>query len=893
MNDTNSGISIYIDDAVFYYSTSSTIDLTAPSSPTSASATETEISWNNGSDTGTGATGIQKTLIFHRTKGSVGDNDLSLNPQGIYSLTSTEGPSKDQSGNWELIDASVAADATSKSGDFTAYHEYAIVHRDLAYNYSTPAYVTVTPAGPSLTVDPATASAFSYLAGFGPSARQTFGLTLANSSKAITATLTGDYEMSTDGETYSSSAIEDLTDGSMLYVRLKGNLSSGDHDGTLTFSNDDLASDVVIDLDGSVLASSTVTFANAVGATGIAPAAQTVETGTNITLPKNFTMYKADYTFSGWDADGDGDVDYEGGDSYPVTDDATLTAVFESNGGTTLADRTGATTIRFDFQRGNGAPTVQWGEGSGAKIWVAQATVAGKTIDVKADINVTASGKFNNASWTDWVQINNTTEITVPSVEGAVVNVRAYDASNASTVNSKAHDSYASYIYTYNITSDAATAQFVANSGEGSGYYKYIEVVLPGPTYDVDFTLTGVTKTTGDTTVEGGTEYTATFAAVEDYVLPTTITVTAGGSDITANCTWAKATGSLTIPAEYVTGDIAITIEGVAVAGTSMIKAVLQSSSSATITGTVGGSYTADSQVQPRDNEKGGCKLGKDGAWVCITLTSGWKFKAGDIVKVNIGTAGTAGTFAFYKESAGTNAILTTDEGPTAGLHTFVLPAAANNEASLYLVRKASSNFNPYVDYIEVIRPNAVVTLNASGYSTYSKGSDFTFEGAKAYKMALDLSAGTLVGTEISGKIPAGEGILLKGDASAVVAITNTTGASAIAGNNLHGTTDSDGNLVSVPAGKTIYVLSGDTFKKYTGATFAANKAFFQADGTTVESSTFAITFDDENGEATSIKGVEAQKFMENNKFYNLNGQKVQNPTKGLYIVNGRKVVIK
>ena len=32
---------------------------------------------------------------------------------------------------------------------------------------------------------------------------------------------------------------------------------------------------------------------------------------------------------------------------------------------------------------------------------------------------------------------------------------------------------------------------------------------------------------------------------------------------------------------------------------------------------------------------------------------------------------------------------------------------------------------------------------------------------------------------------------------------------------------------------------------------------------------------------------------MDNSEVYNLNGQKVQNAQKGLYIVNGRKVVIK
>lgn len=131
----------YFDDIVAYYSESSTIDLTAPSAATNAVPTVASISWTNGEDTGTGATGIQNTLIWHRTNGSA--NDLTLNNQGIYSLTSTEGPNKDQSGNWTLVSASVAADAESYSGTFTPGDVYAIVHRDLAYNYSTPTYVTI------------------------------------------------------------------------------------------------------------------------------------------------------------------------------------------------------------------------------------------------------------------------------------------------------------------------------------------------------------------------------------------------------------------------------------------------------------------------------------------------------------------------------------------------------------------------------------------------------------------------------------------------------------------------------------------------------------------------------------------------------------------------------
>ena len=44
--------------------------------------------------------------------------------------------------------------------------------------------------------------------------------------------------------------------------------------------------------------------------------------------------------------------------------------------------------------------------------------------------------------------------------------------------------------------------------------------------------------------------------------------------------------------------------------------------------------------------------------------------------------------------------------------------------------------------------------------------------------------------------------------------------------------------------------------------------------------------------DVTAINKVEAKK-VENGVFYNLAGQQVAQPTKGLYIVNGKKVIIK
>jgi len=142
------------------------------------------------------------------------------------------------------------------------------------------------------------------------------------------------------------------------------------------------------------------------------------------------------------------------------------------------------------------------------------------------------------------------------------------------------------------------------------------------------------------------------------------------------------------------------------------------------------------------------------------------------------------------------------------------------------------------------------ITLNAKGYGTYSKANDFTFSGAKAYKMALDESAKTITGTEVTGKIVAGEGILFRGEAGATVTITGATWATALEGNNLKGTTKADGTKAVKP--EFCYTLSGDTFKKFTGTAFNDNKAYFEA-SQDLKGQSFEIIFD---GEATAISFV-------------------------------------
>ena len=68
----------------------------------------------------------------------------------------------------------------------------------------------------------------------------------------------------------------------------------------------------------------------------------------------------------------------------------------------------------------------------------------------------------------------------------------------------------------------------------------------------------------------------------------------------------------------------------------------------------------------------------------------------------------------------------------------------------------------------------------------------------------------------------------------------------------------------------------------------AANKAYLAVPDT--ESAAAGFTFEDV--EATVIETIAKEQVTVDKTMYNLNGQRVSAPTKGLYIVNGKKVII-
>ncbi len=173
------------------------------------------------------------------------------------------------------------------------------------------------------------------------------------------------------------------------------------------------------------------------------------------------------------------------------------------------------------------------------------------------------------------------------------------------------------------------------------------------------------------------------------------------------------------------------------------------------------------------------------------------------------------------------------------------------------------------------------IAVGKAGWRTIVTAADATLpEGLKAYVVtATNSESATL--TEVAA-IKANTPYILQG-AEGDYTLTIAEKVDAPAGNLLQISTESTANGV--------YVLAnggnGVGFYTWAGGQLGAGRVYLpnNAEGAR---DFLAFSF----GEATAIKAVENAK-QQGNAVYNLTGQRVAQPTRGLYIVNGKKVVLK
>ena len=187
-------------------------------------------------------------------------------------------------------------------------------------------------------------------------------------------------------------------------------------------------------------------------------------------------------------------------------------------------------------------------------------------------------------------------------------------------------------------------------------------------------------------------------------------------------------------------------------------------------------------------------------------------------------------------------------------------------------------------------------TITAAGWATYCSPYALDLEHATGLTDAYIVTGGdgsVLAKTSVKGgTVPANTGLLLKGDAGIATIPVVANSSTDVFANKLVGKTES-----YVLAANGGYVLMNDAtnglgfYKNNKAFTVGANTAYLPAgfDGTGAP----VFYLFDAIGGTTGIEAVNGSEFTANGEYYNLAGQRVAQPTKGLYIVNGKKVVVK
>lgn len=175
----------------------------------------------------------------------------------------------------------------------------------------------------------------------------------------------------------------------------------------------------------------------------------------------------------------------------------------------------------------------------------------------------------------------------------------------------------------------------------------------------------------------------------------------------------------------------------------------------------------------------------------------------------------------------------------------------------------------------------------------YPRALDFSeVQGLKAYiASGFNPMTGEMLMTRVQ-QAPAGEGLLLKGDPNMFYEVPTTT-TDMYYSNLLHGVTRAT-NIAPTSDGNTNFILEDEEFyamkfKQF----FDANTAYLSLPLSIADmTSEVKMIFDDDDDIPTDITNL-ARTNSGQTEWYTPDGRQVTAPRHGLYIVNGKKVVVK
>lgn len=192
----------------------------------------------------------------------------------------------------------------------------------------------------------------------------------------------------------------------------------------------------------------------------------------------------------------------------------------------------------------------------------------------------------------------------------------------------------------------------------------------------------------------------------------------------------------------------------------------------------------------------------------------------------------------------------------------------------------------------------ASVTISKAGIATYSnsnKALNFTNSGIKAY-YASAVEKGKVTLTPIN-QVPEYTGIIVKGEPGSTYEIPVIDKIDGLGTNYLKAVGDWDSKITA--STDAIYHYSftetaTPTFSLVTQDTdIPAHKAYLETTiDITPETGSIELVFTDDT--STDINEIETEvQESGDNSYYNLQGMRVEHPTKGIYIHKGKKIIIR
>lgn len=284
-----------------------------------------------------------------------------------------------------------------------------------------------------------------------------------------------------------------------------------------------------------------------------------------------------------------------------------------------------------------------------------------------------------------------------------------------------------------------------------------------------------------------------------------------------------------------------------------------------------------------------------------VTVSATFKATEATTYSISVSTQGNgSATVSESEAEAGTTIYITTRPSNGYEVESVYASGASvtQSTANRYYFTMPASDVTVTVTFTAIQQGNSnyvTATIGSTGYATFSSSSALDFSGLTDVEAfyASSQSGSIVYLTQITGTVEAYTGMIIRGSAGTYYIPKTSSGSSydnlLVAGNGTelsYSTSEDDYFVLVERSGSPVFVQIYDD-----PATVYLGQAYLSLSKNRARARSLSIKFG--NGEGTTgISGIENETTGDN-VIYNLSGQRVEKPTKGLYIINGKKVLIK